>query len=167
MTSPSSDNGEQADLWCPSGLSDAPESVVLGVRSGPTGQATYLAEPVPAAAVAHAVPADVPPTRVLRFASHCTASCANRIGTQCGLINRVTVLPALSATGAVPRCHLRPRCKWWDQKGIEACLRCPGVATIAREDDEFGALVANPATTPEQLKERMAKSEDVVSRPPL
>jgi hypothetical protein len=159
MTSPSSDTGPKADSWCPSGLPNAPESVVLGVRSGPSGQVTYLAEPIPATAVAQAVPEGIPPTRVLRFASHCTASCANRIGTECGLINRVTVLPPTLETGSVPRCHLRPRCKWWEQKGVEACLRCPGVATIARENDEFGALVANPATTPEQLEKWIAESE--------
>jgi hypothetical protein len=132
---------------------------VLGVRSGPAGQVTYLAEPIPAAALAGTIPEGVSPTRILRFASHCTADCANRIGSECGLINRVAVLPASLESGAVPRCHLRPRCKWWEQKGVDACIRCPAVATTARSGDEFGALVANPETTPEQLEEWIAGSQ--------
>ncbi|MFC1419078.1 hypothetical protein [Streptacidiphilus cavernicola] len=142
--------------WCPSGTPDRPESVVLGVRSGPEGQVVYLETPVPAAEVLGAVPEGIAPTRVLRFASHCVPECANRVGTDCGLIERIRTVPSgptASATASVPRCHLRPHCTWWHQAGVEACHRCPAVTTLNSPDDELTTLVADPATTPEQLRE--------------
>lgn len=139
--------------WCPSGAPDQPESVVLGVRSGAGGQVGYLAEPLPAAEVVGAIPEGIPATRVLRFASHCVSECANRVGERCGLIDRMRALPAASAESApVPRCHLRTHCKWWDQVGVDACRRCPAVSTAVLSGDALGVLVADPATTREQLE---------------
>ncbi|GAA4902451.1 hypothetical protein ACFPM3_28385 [Streptomyces coeruleoprunus] len=145
--------------WCPSGAPDRPESVVLGVRSGEDGRVAYLADPLPAAEVAGMIPEGIPPTRILRFASHCVSECANRVGTACGLIDRVTALPA-PAAGAVPRCHLRAHCKWWRQSGLAACHRCPAVATATPPDDTLTALVADPATTREQLAAHLAAPAD-------
>ncbi|KUH40077.1 MULTISPECIES: hypothetical protein [Streptomyces] len=141
--------------WCPSGSPDRPEAVVLGVRSGPDGRVDYLAAPLPAAEVVAALPDGVPPTRVLRFASHCVSGCANRVGTACGLADRMLALP--SAEGApVPRCHLRAHCKWWHQTGVAACHRCPAVATAPLADDTLSALVADPSTTREHLAAHLA-----------
>ncbi|WP_149184221.1 hypothetical protein [Streptomyces sp. TRM49041] len=137
--------------WCPSGAPDRPESVVLGVRSGPDGQVDYLAAPLPAAEVVATLPEGIPPTRVLRFASHCVSECANRVGTTCGLADRMLALPPPEATGPVPRCHLRPHCKWWHQTGPSACHHCPAVATTPLADDTLAALVADPTTTRAQL----------------
>lgn len=145
--------GQETPLrWCPSGDASRPESVVLGVRSGDDGQVVYLAEPVPAADVLGAVPEGIAPNRVLRFASHCVSDCANRVGEACGLIERITTVPAGTVPAAVPRCHLRPHCKWWDQTGVEACHRCPALTTLEPRDDELAVLVADPATTREQLE---------------
>ncbi|WP_240108210.1 hypothetical protein [Streptomyces sp. MUM 203J] len=140
--------------WCPSGAPDRAESVVLGVRSGPEGQVSYLAEPVPAAQVVDALPEGVPPTRVLRFASHCVSDCGNRVGTSCGLVDRVTAVPPPSGAEGrpVPRCHLRAQCKWWHQSGVAACHRCPAVSTATLDDDPLAKLVADPSTTREQLE---------------
>jgi hypothetical protein len=142
----------EAASWCPSGAADRPESVVLGVRSGDDGSVAYLDEPVPAAEVLGMVPEGIEPRRILRFASHCEAKCANRIGTRCGLIERIAAVPAPEHTAAVPRCHLRTKCKWWQQRGVEACHRCPAVSTRMLDDDELGKLVADPGTTQEQLE---------------
>ena len=146
--------------WCPSAPADRPESVVLGVRSGEDGRITYLAEPIPAAEVLGAIPAGIAPTRVLRFASHCVSECGNRIGTACGLVERIRAVPSETDSAAVPRCHLRPRCTWWNQVGVEACLRCPAVTTMGSPDDALTALVADPATTREQLEEWIAAEAD-------
>ena len=137
--------------WCPSGSADKPESLVLGVRSGDDGSVAYLAEPVPASEVVGLVPEGIEPRRILRFASHCEASCANRVGTECGLIQRITAVPEPPHATSVPRCHLRAGCKWWQQAGVAACRRCPAVSTLMLADDELGNLVADPATTQEQL----------------
>ncbi len=142
---------EKTVSWCPSGAADRPESVVLGVRSGADGGVSYLDEPLPAAEVMSMVPEGIEPRRILRFASHCEATCANRVGSECGLINRISAVPAPPHAAAVPRCHLRTKCKWWQQKGVDACHRCPAVSTMMLADDELGNLVADPATTQEQL----------------
>nr|WP_248002582.1 hypothetical protein [Streptomyces sp. RPA4-2] len=101
--------------WCPSGAAHAPESLVLGVRSGLDGQVTYLADAVPAAAVLDQIPEDIEPRRILRFASHCVTDCANRRGGDCTLVERVVAAYPAPAGGAVPRCHLRAGCQWWAQ----------------------------------------------------
>lgn len=139
--------------WCPSGDAHAPESLVLGVRSGDEGQVAYLAEPVPAREVLGSVPEGIAPTRVLRFASHCVSDCVNRRGEDCTLIERVGVLPVPQDTRAVPRCHLRTQCQWWRQTGVDACYRCPSVSTAFYREDGLSELVADPSTTPEQLRE--------------
>jgi hypothetical protein len=134
-------------LWCPSGAAHAPESVVLGIRCGLDGQLTYLAEAVPAAAVLDQVPADIEPRRILRFASHCVTDCAHRRGADCTLVERVVAAYPEAAAGGVPRCHLRPDCRWWAQAGADACRRCPAVATRHPAGDELADLVADPAAT--------------------
>ncbi|MFI5618838.1 hypothetical protein [Streptomyces sp. NPDC051567] len=140
-----------ATTWCPSGEARAPESVVLGVRSGRDGRVTYLADPVPASGVLGSVPEGIEPTRVLRFASHCVSACVNRRGEDCALVERVLTLPSPADTRAVPRCHLRARCQWWRQTGVDACHRCPAVTTATFREDELATLVADPSTTPAQL----------------
>jgi hypothetical protein len=160
MTEVSTARAEQpAQAWCPSGLADAPESIVLGVRSGDSGELAYLAEPVPAAEVLGDIPEGVEPTRILRFASHCVSSCANNVNGDCSLVDRVVTAAPVQLLTAVPRCHLRAKCKWWHQTGVTACYRCPAVATANHVDDELATLVADPSTTPEQLQAWVAESE--------
>lgn len=142
---------DSALTWCPSGQANSPESVVLGVRSGDNGRVTYLADPVPASEVLGSIPEGIEPTRVLRFASHCVSACAHRKGNDCGLLQRVLAVPPPDDTRAVPRCHLRPQCKWWNQTGVDACYRCPAVSTSVYTHDELGTLIADPTATPEQL----------------
>lgn len=161
MSDVRNESAEQVS-WCPSGSADRPESVVLGVRSGDDGSVAYLAEPVPAAEVLGMVPEGIEPRRILRFASHCEASCANRVGTECGLITRISAVPAPPHASAVPRCHLRAQCKWWQQAGVDACHRCPAVSTLMLADDELGNLVADPATTREQLDAWISEAETEV-----
>lgn len=153
--------GQQPLNWCPSGDAHRPESVVLGVRSGEGGEVVYLADPVPASEVLGSIPEGIAPNRVLRFASHCVSDCANRVGEACGLIERIRTVPAKAGTptGAVPRCHLRPHCKWWNQVGVEGCNRCPAVVTLNPHDDELNVLVANPETTLEQVEGWMAAAQ--------
>ncbi|WP_272255750.1 hypothetical protein [Streptomyces xanthophaeus] len=144
--------------WCPSGEAGAPESVVLGVRSGEGGRVTYLADPVPASEVLGSLPEGIAPTRVLRFASHCVSACVNRRGDDCALVERVLTLPPPADARAVPRCHLRAKCQWWQQTGVDACHRCPAVTTATFQEDELATLVADPSTTPEQLAAWIAAS---------
>ncbi|WSQ06478.1 hypothetical protein OG604_01055 [Streptomyces sp. NBC_01231] len=144
--------------WCPSGVAHAPHSLVLGVRSGADGRVTYLAEPVPATTVLDLVPADVEPRRVLRFASHCVDECVNRRGDDCTLIERVVAAHPEAQSGGVPRCHLRADCKWWGRAGIDACRRCPAVATRHHTEEELATLWRTPSTTLEQIDAQFART---------
>jgi hypothetical protein len=138
--------------WCPSGLPDRPESVVLGVRSGADGRTVYLADPVPAAQAAHLAPEGAQPRRVLRFASHCESACPNRVGESCGLVDRIVALPDPAVGEAIPPCHLRAQCRWWQQTGVLACHRCPAASLLTLAGDRRVTPVADPATTIEQLE---------------
>ena len=100
---------EQTVSWCPSGLADRPESVVLGVRSGEDGDVAYLAEPVPAHEVMSLIPEGIEPRRVLRFASHCESDCRQRVGDTCGLVTRVTAMP-----GPRPKMSMRASTGPWE-----------------------------------------------------
>ncbi|MFI5755412.1 hypothetical protein [Streptomyces sp. NPDC051569] len=150
---------DPALAWCPSGRADAPEAVVLGVRSRSDGTLTYLAQPVPAADVQSLIPDNIEPTRVLRFATHCVSSCAHRSGNDCTLISKIRTLPAAAESG-LPRCHLRAHCKWWRQTGSAACGHCPAVATAVRSDDDVFVRVADPSVTPDQLREWIEANPD-------
>jgi hypothetical protein len=143
-------DGEESVTWCPSGSAHKPESVVLGVRAEPD-RLTYLAAPLPARDALGMVPDDISPTRVLRFASHCVAECANRRGNDCTLVERVATLPADAESPGLPRCHLRPHCQWWQQSGPEACRRCPHVVTTVLAEDGLMNLVSDPLATPAQV----------------
>ncbi|MDQ1742758.1 MAG: hypothetical protein QOE23_1097 [Pseudonocardiales bacterium] len=131
---------------------------MLGVRSADTGRLAYLAEPVPAGEVLGEIPEGIEPTRILRFASHCSTSCPHRRGADCSLVERVIVAAPPSTTVTVPRCHLRPKCQWWHQKGVAACHQCPAVSTAFEADDALTSLVADPATTLAQLEQWIAES---------
>lgn len=156
-----SESAAPAQTWCPSGTPTAPESLVLGVRSGADGTVSYLAEPVPAAEVLGEIPEGIEPRRVLRFASHCQSNCPNRRGSDCSLVERIVTAAVPVASPVVPRCHLRPQCQWWHQKGVVACQQCPSISTRFSADDERMAIVADPSTTLEQLEAWIAESNAV------
>jgi hypothetical protein len=137
-----------AQLWCPSGAPGEPEAVVLGVRSEPGGAVAYLETPVPAAVAVELVPAGIDPTRVLRFASHCVSACAHWQRGACSLVDKIVVAEPATEAAGVPRCHLRPRCRWWRQQGPAACQRCPLVQTFVAADEAGRQRVSDPATRP-------------------
>jgi len=43
---------------------------------------------------------------------------------------------------ALPRCAIRPVCRWFRQEGRAACLRCPQVATEQAQPERAAARVA-------------------------
>ena len=80
------------------------------------------------------------PERRFRFSQPCIESaCKQWSGDRCGVIDRA--LPAAEEAGAsytsgkaLPRCTIRPRCRWFAQAGRDACAVCPLVITdVGRE----------------------------------
>lgn len=143
---------ESEPLWCPSSRPDQEGAVVLGVHAEPR-RLTYLDAPVPASEVVAGLPEGVDPTRVVRFASLCRTSCSHWQGA-CTLLEKVAVTPEPSdapSGGPVPPCHLRSRCRWWDQRGVAACRRCPVVETFVAAGDTLWETVADPSAGPDDV----------------
>jgi hypothetical protein len=133
------------NLLCPSFSSIGPDAQVFGVLTGSAAegfQVAYLTEAIPATQEVLAAAAPAKPTEVFRAAAPCVErGCKHFDGTNCELASRITAMldPVVSA---LPRCAIRPVCRWFRQEGREACLRCPQVATEQRNASELRRAVA-------------------------
>lgn len=118
-------------LHCPSAPPEWEGSVVLGVVCGTAEQPqlSHLSEPLPVTSELLSLSAPVSPTEVFRFAAPCAGeACCHFEGAQCRLVSKVVqLLPEVVTT--LPRCFLRPHCRWWQQEGRAACARCPQIVT--------------------------------------
>lgn len=133
---------------CPSAQPDMAESVVFGVVAGSVDEprVAYLDKPQPVTEELLSLAEPVLPTEVFRFAAPCAGhSCRHFDGKECRLAARtVHLLP--EAVDILPPCSIRPTCRWWQQEGKAACLRCPMVVTQVHAPSDVIALVANPDT---------------------
>jgi hypothetical protein len=76
-----------------------------------------------------------PPEERFRFASPCVENgCAQWTGTRCGVIDAVLAVDELRehAAAELPRCAIRPSCRWFAQSGAAACAVCPLIITECR-----------------------------------
>lgn len=134
-------------MMCPSAQPDMEDCRVLGVVGGTTEQprTAYLTQILPASTEVLAMAGDAPPGEVFRLAARCEEStCAHFDGHDCRLATRIVqILPAV--VDALPPCVMRPECRWFQQEGRPACLRCPQVVTNVRAPSETMLLAATPA----------------------
>jgi hypothetical protein len=118
-------------LLCPSAQPEMEDARVLGVLGGtPEAPAlTYLNDRLGVTDELLASTAPVKPTQVLRFAARCQEkACCHFDGRNCNLATRIVqILPPV--TEALPACLIRPECRWYQQEGKAACMRCPQVVT--------------------------------------
>lgn len=118
-------------LMCPSAQPEMEGSVVLGVlETTSTGQRlAWLEQPQPVTPELLARTGEVDPRHIFRFAARCEENrCVHFNGQDCRLAKRIVqILPV--AVDALPPCRLRPTCRWYQQEGRAACLRCPEVVT--------------------------------------
>lgn len=133
-------------LSCPSGQPDMPDAQVLGVvtlqAEGP--RVAYVAGHAPVTEAVLASSGELPPTRVMRFASRCVeGKCAHFDGHDCRLAQRI-VDQLQPVVEALPPCAIRRTCRWYAQEGGAACLRCPQVVTVTSELEPALAAVARP-----------------------
>lgn len=131
-------------LWCPSARPE-PDAVVFAVRRGEGGVA-YLDEPVPVTPEVLALADPVDPREVFRFGAPCAASgCVHFSGSHCRLGERVATRLPVATPEPVP-CRLRPRCRWYAERGADACRRCPMVLTLTVAPTREFAEVVLPST---------------------
>lgn len=68
-----------------------------------------------------------------RFASECAVdACAHWGNGECSLIAAI-VSRGRTDRSSLPRCSIRPRCRWFSQAGAAACRLCPTVVTNTEE----------------------------------
>ena len=121
-------------LLCPSARPGMPDSQVFGVNRGTVSSpdVDYLARSLPAGAEVMALCGSADPARVFRFAAPCERhDCRHFDGVNCRVGERlVKLLPVV--TNSLPRCAIRPGCRWFHQEGKAACLRCPQIMIDTR-----------------------------------
>jgi hypothetical protein len=131
---------------CPSAQPDMAGSVVFGVVRGTVEEphVAYLAEPQPVTQQILALAEPVKPTEIFRFAAPCVGNaCKHFDGLNCRLAARIVrLLP--SDVDILPACRLRPNCRWWQQEGKAACMRCPQIVTEIYHPSQQLAQAADP-----------------------
>lgn len=132
---------------CPSARLENSNSVVFGIVSGSIEQPNikYLQEAQPTTEELIALASPVTPTEVFRIAAACaTNQCQHFDGQNCRLAQRiVTQLPTV--TEQLPACAIRRDCRWFQQEGKTACLRCPQIITDYANASELIEQVAKPS----------------------
>ncbi|NEP10920.1 MAG: nitrogen fixation protein [Symploca sp. SIO2C1] len=123
---------ETVSPLCPSSQANISGSVVFGVVGGTveTPKVAYLQEPQPVTDELLALAKPVEPTEVYRIAASCLENgCQHFNGHQCRLAQRIVEgLPTV--VKGLPPCRIRQDCRWWQQEGKAACLRCPQIVRI-------------------------------------
>ena len=137
-----------AEPLCPSAQPDWEGASTIGVIGGTANEPLmgYLGKPLPVTDEIVALSAPVTPTEVFRFAAPCMcAGCVHFEDSSCRLATRVVkLLPAV--VERLPKCAIRPKCRWWQQEGKAACLRCPQVVTENYNPSEAMRQAADPAS---------------------
>ena len=126
---------EEAELHrtplCPSAQPEMEGSVLFGVVGGSVEEprVSYLDEPQPVTEKLLRLANPLKPIEIFRFAAPCAgAGCVHFDGTNCRLASRIVQLVP-QVVDLLPACQVRPNCRWWQQEGKAACLRCPLVVT--------------------------------------
>jgi hypothetical protein len=85
----------------------------------------------------------VKPTEVFRIAAGCAENkCAHFDKNKCRLVEKIVKLDPVIESLAP--CPIRPDCKWWQQEGKEACLRCPFIVTEHYNPPDDLYIAADP-----------------------
>jgi hypothetical protein len=135
----------QKPVLCPSAQPDWDAAQVFGVQTGRQAEGLrvgYLTEAQMVTPEILAAAAPAMPTEVMRFAAPCMGTgCKHFDGANCQLAARVVEMLDPVVSG-LPRCAIRPSCRWFRQEGKSACLRCPQIVTDLRDPSDVQIEVA-------------------------
>jgi hypothetical protein len=116
---------------CPSSQPNLDNVVIFGVVEGTVEEprVAYLEKAQPLNKELQPSSSPVKATEMMRLASSChEKGCVHFDGSDCRLAQRIVEqLPTVTET--LPACQIRSSCRWWQQEGKSACLRCPQVVT--------------------------------------
>ncbi|WP_375511290.1 nitrogen fixation protein [uncultured Nostoc sp.] len=131
---------------CPSARPESVDSVVFGVVGGTVTEprVAYLKKPQPITDELIAKASPITPAEIFRTAAPCaTKGCQHFDGQDCRLAMRIVEkLPPVAEE--LPSCSIRRDCRWWQQEGKAACMRCPQVITDNYNASELAVKVATP-----------------------
>jgi hypothetical protein len=137
---------EDSALQCPSAHPEMSGAMILGVVLGSTSEphAALLSKPLPVDPALLSFAGGSPPTSVFRFAAPCAENeCRHFNGAQCRLAEKIVAeLPEVVA--GLPSCRIRPSCRWWQQEGRAACVRCPQIVTYRENPGDELRAAADP-----------------------
>jgi hypothetical protein len=75
-----------------------------------------------------------PPEQRFRFAAPCIkSSCAHWDGDRCGVVDLAIQSTqqanddSIGSSKSLPKCSIRSKCRWFAQRGRDACSVCPAV----------------------------------------
>ena len=125
-------------ILCPSSRSRE-GSLLLGIIDC-DGVVGYVRPPLPVGAefVQAVEHQNGTPEHRFRFAAPCLETgCLNWSGTRCGVIDgAASNVPDLDvcADTPLPRCDIRPSCRWFAQVGARACSVCPQIFNFLGRD---------------------------------
>jgi hypothetical protein len=116
---------------CPSARPEMKDSLVFGVVVGTAENPSlaYLDELLPVTDELLALSQPLTPTEIFRVAASCIENaCKHFDGSKCRLAKRIVeVLP--TSVEILPPCRIRSKCRWWQQEGKAACMRCSQIVT--------------------------------------
>ena len=119
-----------ADALCPSSPA-TPGARLTGVIE-PGGRVANLPTPLPIDAnFIDQARAGGPLEKRFRFSSPCVEGrCGYWTGHECGLIGKLhEAIVAQVSEPSLPACAIRAECRWWRQRGRDACAICAFVVT--------------------------------------
>jgi hypothetical protein len=120
-------------ILCPSASPHSQDAQVFGVVGGTADapEVAYLPAPQPITDELLQLAKPVRPGEVFRVAAPCACRGCGHFapeGSTCRLAETIVQwLPSVVDT--LPPCAIRPACRWWQQEGRAACVRCPQVVT--------------------------------------
>lgn len=117
-------------MLCPSAPAEE-HATLLGVIR-PDGSVAYIKDRVEVTReFVDLARAGRTPERRFRFSSPCQeGGCGQWADGRCSLPERLAdLIPRAEAPAALPRCSVRAQCRWFHQRGTEACRVCPFVVT--------------------------------------
>ncbi|MBF2065172.1 MAG: nitrogen fixation protein [Calothrix sp. C42_A2020_038] len=116
---------------CPSARPESSDGLVFGVVGGTVTapRVSYLKQKLPITDELIAKASPVTPAEIFRTAASCaTSNCQHFDGKDCRLAMQIVdKLPAV--VEELPPCSIRRDCRWWQQEGYQACIRCPQIVT--------------------------------------
>lgn len=124
-------NLSEAELLCPSAQPEMENATVLGVFEGTEKdrRLSYANESIRVTRELLDSVDGVPATLVYRFAAKCLGNNCVQYGSGHCRLGKQLSNALRTTTDKIPPCTIRSNCRWYNENGTAACLRCSQVVT--------------------------------------